>query len=248
MQSQEYKFMKKKNFYSLVIVNLILIHSFSYSQTKIFLRSTIPYHFEIINRRDTNYIFIEYQEDMGAKREYYKFKEIIPDARYHVYVNNNLQQEGSFKNNQKNGAWINYYPNGKEITPYKDGEIEGIYKRLYADGSLETIAKISNGIMPIRTHYYRNGKPKMREYFIKENVRVEWFNENGTIKMINNKEIVSPEGQVHLTLSEEKFKNGKLDGESEFWYTEGHFKVLFRENKILKWQYFNKQSELVMEE
>jgi antitoxin component YwqK of YwqJK toxin-antitoxin module len=179
---------------------------------------------------------------MGVKYGYnYEFKKNIPDGKYCIYVNDTLEETGFFKNSLKDSIWVSYNHGEKEITTYKKDIPHGYFKKIYSDGTLETIMKYDHGVFAIRTHYYENGALKKREYFIKgDHVRIENYNTDGTIKNIDNRGITPS--------IKENSEGGKLNGEYELRHKLGYFKVSFKENKILQWQFLDKNGTLVMED
>ena len=114
--------------------------------------------YHLVNKSDTTFIETDYNADMGVRYPYYRIRDSLPTGRYFVFVNNILEKEGSFKNGLRDSTWIDYYKGGREVTPYIKGHANGYFKRIRTDGSLETIAKCGNGVMPVRTSFYKTGK------------------------------------------------------------------------------------------
>jgi antitoxin component YwqK of YwqJK toxin-antitoxin module len=87
-------------------------------------------------------------------------KQLIRETTY--YLNNKLQMDGTYKNNQRDGQWIYWYENGSKWS-------EGFFREGKNDGK--------------RITYFENGKIRYEAYY-REGVRVgkwKFFNEKGNL-------------------------------------------------------------------
>jgi antitoxin component YwqK of YwqJK toxin-antitoxin module len=172
------------------IIFLCFLAQLGFCQTKIKLTSPQSkydnYHLENIS--DTIYIEITHQEDMGARYgQTYRLKSNVPDGKYEIYVDNNLELRALIKDHKKNGVWKTFYSDGKlqSIRKYKDGVCNGKILNYHKNGKVSSRGKCINGKMKnMLTSYYESGKIQAKNYYVNgEHVKQEVYYENGKLKL-----------------------------------------------------------------
>ena len=122
--------------------------------------------------------------------KYYNFS---GDDRIHMQT-----EQGYYLNGKKDSLWIRYHsaPYQKQVSDfhnYKDGELHGLSKSYYNDGSISWEYAYKKGIRhELWTNYYRNGKLKLKKNWdnngkLKSQIN---YSENG-IKTISESNTVS---------------------------------------------------------
>ncbi len=243
----------------LLIILTTFLLSDSFGQTSIYFKYDNNFY-HLINYKDTSLINFSVHGDFGiVMSNYYHLRDSLPDGEYKIYVNDTLKKLCYFKEQKKDSNWTNFLPQGQyEIYPYENGKLDGYYKKYYSNRVVETIVKYSDNKYFIRTHFYENGQIRMREYFVRDSImrgqhiRVESFNKDGTIEKIDNSYGIP---YVSIELKGNCENKNKLSGKCEIWCKqfknlndEGHFKINFTDNKIVEWQFYDKQGNLIMEE
>ena len=127
----------------------------------------------MINRLDSNNLKQGYWKITAKMRE---------DASY---SDDDIIEEGTYKNSRKVDLWIRYYPNGNKQSEieYVNGRPKGSYKTYYDNGKVEEDGDwIRQQNIGDFSRYYRNGN-KMQEFkFTNDGVRngkQVYYYENG---------------------------------------------------------------------
>jgi antitoxin component YwqK of YwqJK toxin-antitoxin module len=223
---------------SILFIFLILCSNL-FSQTKIYLsynssvKNSSPYSLD--NPKDSNYIYISNQQDMGYKYGfYYEFVKKIEDGYYQIFINNILNRESFFKNHQLDKKSINYFLNGgiHTIDNYIDGKRSDTSREFYENGQLSSFAEYENDFSFLITAYYQDGKIKSRTFFLPDNSNhhTEYYDENSRIAATYDGNVTSRP----ILEIENKFKDGILDGVQRYVYENYFYTIEYEMNKLIK--------------
>jgi len=157
-------------------------------------------------------------DDEGNRQGYWKITgNMTSEAGFR---DNQLVEEGNYKNNKKTGIWKKYYPTGSlrnEIT-FQNNLPRGPYKIYYPDGKLEEIGNWQgNKNIGSFKRYHPNGKPAQIFTFTSEGKRdgvQTYFYDNGNLQLT-----VEVTDGVANGIYETYFPDGKL--KSEKWVQNG---------------------------
>ncbi len=255
-----------------IMLCLIMFLSLSvttYGQTKIKLKTTEPFgDFELINAKDSAFIYTGYSGDMGTHYSpYHNFHDSIPDGKYEVYIDDRLDLIAYFKNKLRDSMWTDFHTydtlhwektffykdglkDGEEktvctngeisIMNFKKGKADGRFVTYYPSGQIYYEGELVNNLMPIRTYYYENGNLKHREYFTNGNriKRREYFDTDGNLTEI----------RTHgWHRKNEKFEDHVLNGNVYIPFYQGWYEIVFENNKILKLKMYDNEAKIIYE-
>jgi antitoxin component YwqK of YwqJK toxin-antitoxin module len=172
----------------------LFLASLSIAQTKIHLKAPKYLNefndfygdFQFVNIKDTTYIKVGHQEDMGAQyMHYYELKNKAPDGEYLIFVDDTMRLRAFMKDFNKDSTWTSYFGNGKPAltVPYKKGKINGERIEYYKSGAIQSKVKFKNDKpIGIVTTFYESGKIERKCYYDNDvKVKEEVFDENGKI-------------------------------------------------------------------
>ncbi len=169
------------------------------------------------------------------------------------YNNGNVWRTGIYKNDQKNGKWTTLYEDGEKSMEgtFKQDLENGMWKSWYENGQLKDEGYFNMGSMDANWKgYYKNGQIKYqgqyednyksgkwiywsskgvlieeRNYLVKDNRSLLIPDENRIVrKSINDGKWIKYSEFDGSLKSEENFKDGKLNGVSNYFYPGGIIK------------------------
>lgn len=130
---------------------------------------------------------------------------------YFISGDCNAQTINKFDNNNKRtGVWKKYYPNKRirYIGKFKEGKEVGVFK-------FYDMTTSKNPVI-IKTFFENSDSLLVQFYNLKGKIKTEgFFNKR---KRVGNWKYLYPDGSK---MSEENYKNGKLDGEQRVYYPNG---------------------------
>lgn len=212
-------------------------------QYKIYLRSVKghhgPFSYEIIHPTDTTFIHIYAGGDAEGIRfpDYFELNQNIPDTSYQVFVDGVLRQEGCMKSGSYSGTlWKKVDDDFLKTTTYRNGRMQGADETTDRKGQLIYFRWYDNGICPIITSWYPNGKIKEHNFYLNEGL--SWgvfFSESGELSGI--RQSCKPPSFFNND-SFIPFKNGLLDGQAEWKQKDQVVHVTFAQNEITDWEIY----------
>lgn len=141
--------------------------------------------------------------------------------------------ESTYEEGVQVGTGLEYYPNGniRIERPLSDGEIHGVVKSYYNDGSLWKEEEHENGIRVSEIVYYRqNGALHTKKHYQKgREIETEEWSLNG-ILLLETKNGVANQPvkngayeflNEHNAVTKVTYKQGKKQGKEEIFYSDG---------------------------
>lgn len=214
------------------------------SQTKIFLKYDAEnpkekYSFK--NSGDTAFVKLSYSIDMGNRYGFkYEAKLNVPDQFYEIYLNDKLTESYFINDHLLDSIHTQYYPAGRTLTTYSKGVKHGPFRQYSTNNILIGTGEHRMDELYLYTVYYENGVVARRSFSLPKSaaIHAQGYDKNGAIVELTNYSNGQP-----LLSSEEKYKNGTLDGPQKLTYKDYYFEMIYEMNKLIKWTLYNSKEK-----
>lgn len=164
-------------------------------------------------------VWIAYYKS-GKIKSSIEFKDGKASGPYVTYFENgNISEKGSWGNNRQQGDLISYYNSGivkQKSTFNADGKMDGEYLRYTEAGSVKGEGVYSNGkVKGIYKWYYDSGE--ILELNYADSLKIKFY-KNGKISDWGSSNLKMTFYESGLKQAITHFKNGKVHGESLYYY------------------------------